>query len=190
MADEVLDYHEIEDRRRATVAGLHFGGDAAHWLWWFKMRFPLSSWATFTTQLLQRFGPTESLNFHMALSHITQTGSIEGYVGRFIRLSCRTPDWSDEQLLGAFLEGFKEELQDDVVAQCPVSLAHAIELARIYETKQGRRSIFCLGLPRSSSTTSKPFPPSTTAPTISPTISRSLHPATPNPPFKPILRLF
>ncbi|KAM2479469.1 hypothetical protein PS1_003206 [Malus domestica] len=79
MADEFLDYHEIEDRRRVTVPGLHLGSDAAHWLRWFKLRFPLSSWATFTTQLLQRFGPTESLNFHMAPSHITQTGSVEDY---------------------------------------------------------------------------------------------------------------
>lgn len=80
------------------------------------MRFPLSFWATFTTQLLQYFGPTDSLNFNMALSHITQTTTVEAYVGQFIRLSCRTPDWTDAQLLGAFLGGLKDELQDDVVA--------------------------------------------------------------------------
>ena len=92
----------------------------------------------------------------MALSHISQTGSVEQYVGHFIRLSCRTPDWSDAQLLGAFLGGLKEELQDDVVAQGPSSLARAIELARIYETKQGWRSSLRTSFSRSSPTTSKP----------------------------------
>ncbi|KAM1382723.1 hypothetical protein ACFX2F_035155 [Malus domestica] len=103
MAENFLDYHEIEDCHHVTVAGLHLGGDAAHWQRWFKRRFPLASWATFTTQLLQRFGPADALNFHMALSYITQKESVETYVGPFIRLSCRTPDWSDEQLLGVFL---------------------------------------------------------------------------------------
>ena len=81
MAEEFLDYHEVAEHRRVTVAGLHLGGDAAYWLRWFKIRFPLSSWANFTTQLLQRFGPTDSLNINMALSHITQTTTVEAYVG-------------------------------------------------------------------------------------------------------------
>ncbi|KAM2854432.1 hypothetical protein FF1_024876 [Malus domestica] len=73
MAEEFLDYQEITEHRHVTVTGFHLGGDATHWLRWFKLRFLLSSWATFTTQLLQRFGPTDSLNINMALSHITQT---------------------------------------------------------------------------------------------------------------------
>ncbi|KAM1333567.1 hypothetical protein ACFX2F_009595 [Malus domestica] len=139
MAEKFLDYHEIEDCRRVIVAGLHLGGDAAHWQRLFKLRFPLASWATFTTQLLQCFGSVDALNFHMALSHITQTKSVETYVGQFIWLSCRTLDWSDEQFLGAFLGGLKEDLQDDVVAQRPTSIAWVIELVRIYKHKNGRR---------------------------------------------------
>ncbi|TQD76710.1 hypothetical protein C1H46_037744 [Malus baccata] len=189
MADEFLDYHEIEDRRRATVAGLHLGGDAAHWLRWFKMRFPLSSWATFTTQLLQRFGPTDCLNFHMALSHISQTGSVEQYVGHFIRLSCHTLDWSDAQLLGAFLGGLKEELQDDVVAQGPSSLTRAIELARIYETKQGRRSSLRSGFSHSSNTSSKQVSLPSAPHTMTPSLSRPSQPTPASTPTKPVLRL-
>lgn len=119
MVDEFLEYHKVEDHCHVTVAGLHLEGDAAHWLCWFKMRYPISSWATFTTQLLQSFGPSDSLNFNMALSHISQTTIIEAYVGHFISLSCRTLDWTDAQLLGAFLGSLKDELQDDVIAQGP-----------------------------------------------------------------------
>lgn len=68
----------------------------------------------------------------MALSFITQTSNVEAYAGQFICISYRTPDWTDAQLLGAFLGGLKVELQDDVVAQGPSSLANTIELARIY----------------------------------------------------------
>ncbi|KAM2016813.1 hypothetical protein ACFX16_047188 [Malus domestica] len=189
MAEEFLDYHKISEHRRVTVAGLHLSGDAAHWLRWYKMRFPLSSWVTFTTQLLQRFGPADAVNFNMALSHITQTTNVEAYVSQFIRLSCRTPDWTDAQLLGAFLGGLKDELQDDVVAQGQSSLARAIELARIYEHKQGRRPGPRSGSFRSSTYSPKPqlsLPPNPSSPT--PT-SRTLPLATAHPPTKPILRL-
>lgn len=71
MAEEFLDYHEIAEHHHITVESLHLIGDAAHWLHWFKTRFLLSSWATFIAQLLQRFGPADSLNFNMALSHIS-----------------------------------------------------------------------------------------------------------------------
>lgn len=107
--------------------------------------------------------------------------SVEDYVGRFIRLSCRTPDWSDEQLLRAFLGGFKEDLQDDVVAQRPASLTRAIEVAQIYKTKQGRLSHFRPVFPRSLFTTSKPLPHSIAAPSMSSTIPRTLPPATTTP---------
>lgn len=122
MADEFLDYHEIEDNRRVTVAGLDLSGDTAYWLRWFKMWYPISSWVTFTTQLLQWFGSSDSLNFNMAISHITQTSTVKAYVGHFICLSCCILDWTDVQLLGAFLGGLKDELQDNVVAQAPSSL--------------------------------------------------------------------
>ncbi|XP_068307393.1 uncharacterized protein [Pyrus communis] len=166
MTEEFLEYHKVEDHYRVTVAGLHLEGDAAHWLRWFKMRYPISSWATFTTQLLQSFGPSDSLNFNMALSHISQTTIVEAYVGHFISPSCRTLDWTDAQLLGAFLGGLKDELQDDVVAQGPVSLSRAIELAQIYKHKQGCRPAACSGFFRASSY--NPRPP-------------MLHPSTPLP---------
>lgn len=189
MAEEFLEYHKVEDHRRVTTAGLHLGGDAAHWLRWFKKRYPLSSWATFSTQLLQRFGPSDSLNFNMAMSHISQTTTVEAYVGHFICLSCPIPDWTDAQLLGAFLGDLKDELQDDVVAQRPTSLARAIELAGIYEHKQGRRLVARFGFFRASSY--NPQPPSS-LPTNPSSITTSLQPTptTPNlPPSKPVLRL-
>lgn len=64
---------------------------------------------------------------------------VKAYVGYFIRLSCRTPDWTDAQLLDAFLGDLKDELQDDIIAQGLAFLAQAIELAQIYKHKQGHR---------------------------------------------------
>ncbi|KAM0964093.1 hypothetical protein ACFX2A_023494 [Malus domestica] len=189
MAEEFLDYHEIVKSHQVIVADLYLGGDAAHWLQWFKMRFPLSAWATFTTQLLQRFGLTDSLNFNMALSHIIQTTTIEAYMGQFIHLSCRTTNWIDAQLLGAFLGGLKDKLHDDVVALSPSSLACAIELAHIFKQKQGRRSVVRSGNTRSSTYYSKP--------PFSPSLNPSTRPVQPRPPSttnnsnlaKPILQL-
>lgn len=74
----------------------------------------------------------------MSFSHVAQKGSLEAYVNDFIRLSCRAQGWTDAQLLGVFLGGLKSDLQDDVLALGPHSLARAIELAHIYDNKQQR----------------------------------------------------
>lgn len=99
-----------------------------------------------------------------------------------------TSDWTDAQLLGVFLGGLKDELQDDVVAQGPTSLAWAIELARIYEHKQGRRLVACFSFSRASSYS--PQPPSS-LPTNPSSITTPLRPTptTPNlPPSKLVFR--
>lgn len=110
MAEEFLEYYEVEPHHRVAVAGMHLGGDAALWLHWHKVRYGYSSWAQFTEMLLQHFGPGDSMDFNMALSHIAKSGSVEEYVALFIKLSCRAPNWSDAQLMRVLIGGLKEDL--------------------------------------------------------------------------------
>ncbi|KAI5352798.1 hypothetical protein L3X38_005690 [Prunus dulcis] len=140
MAERFLDYHEVEDHRKVMVAAMHLGGDAALWMKWFESRYPHDSWVVFSEMLLQRFGPGEALNVNMGLSHNKQTGSVAEYVGLFIKLSCRAVGWTDEQLLGTFVGGLKEDIQDDVIALEPHSLARAMELAQIFENKLKKKT--------------------------------------------------
>ncbi|VVA13430.1 PREDICTED: Transposon [Prunus dulcis] len=136
MAERFLEYHEVEESRKVMVAAMHLGGDAALWMKWYEARYPRDSWAIFSDMLLQRFGPGEALNVNVALSWIRKMGSVAEFVAQFIKLSCRAVGWTDELLLGVFVGGLKEEIQDDVLALEPKNLARAMELAQIYENKQ------------------------------------------------------
>lgn len=71
LAEEYMDYHTIDATNWVTVAGLHFTGDAALWFKWYKLHIRYGLWATFTNSLLQRFGPSDQLDFNMFFSHIT-----------------------------------------------------------------------------------------------------------------------
>ncbi|CAL2229891.1 unnamed protein product [Prunus armeniaca] len=66
-------------------------------------------------------------------------GTVAEFVAQLIKLSCRAVGWTDELLLGVFVGGLKEEIQDDVLALEPKNLARAMELAQIYENKQIKR---------------------------------------------------
>ncbi|CAB4262849.1 unnamed protein product [Prunus armeniaca] len=110
MAECFLDYHEVEDHRKVMVAAVHLGGDTTLWMRWFESCYPRDSWVIFSDMLLQRFGPGETLNVNMGLSHSKQTGSVAEYVGLFIKLSCRAVGWINEQLLGTFVRGLKEDI--------------------------------------------------------------------------------
>ncbi|CAL2227218.1 unnamed protein product [Prunus armeniaca] len=140
MTECFLDYHEVEDHWKVMVATMHLGGDTALWMRWFELCYPRDSWVIFSDMLLHRFGPGEALNVNMGLSHSKQTGSVAEYVGLFIKLSCRAVGWIDEQLLGTFVRGLKEDIQDDFIALEPQSLARAMELAQIFENKLKKKT--------------------------------------------------
>lgn len=47
--------------------------------------------------------------------------------------------WSDAQLMGVFIGGLHDELQDKGLAMSPDSFTRAIELAQLFENQVQRR---------------------------------------------------
>lgn len=60
--------------------------------------------------MLEHFGSGSASDFTATLSHLQQSSSLDDYIQTFTKLSCRTPDWSDAQLLPVFCGGLKPDI--------------------------------------------------------------------------------
>lgn len=108
---------------KAGLASIHFEGDAVPWIDWFEAKYPYSSWSQFKKAFLQYFGAKTRKDFNGALTKLVQVGrSVENYEAEFLRLACRLPHWTEEQLKGCYISRLDEELQFEVLSFEPKSL--------------------------------------------------------------------
>lgn len=135
MAERYLRVHRVPSYERVPTLASHFVPDAYVWMNAFEQRHPNSTWELFVTALLEHFGAGSNTDFKASLSHLQHTTTVDEYISVFTKLSCRAPDWSDEQLLPIFCGGLKSDIRHDVLALEPTSLASAQRLARRYEAK-------------------------------------------------------
>lgn len=135
MAERYLRAQRVPPHECVSTIATHFGPDASVWMNAFEQRHPTTTWDHFVTALLEHFGSGSNADFKASLSHLQHVNSVEEYISAFTKLSCRAPDWSDDQLLPIFCGGLKSEIRHDVMALEPESLAQAQRLARRYEAK-------------------------------------------------------
>ncbi|KAK9913982.1 hypothetical protein M0R45_037781 [Rubus argutus] len=135
MAERYIRSQRIPLHERVFTIASHFGPDASVWMNSFEQRHPNPTWDSFVAALLEHFGSGSSADFKASLSHLQQTSTVDEFITSFTKLSCRAPDWIDEQLLPIFCGGLKTDIRFDVLAMEPDSLAAAQRLARRYESK-------------------------------------------------------
>lgn len=135
MAERYLRLHRVPLHDCVPTVASHFGPDASIWMNSFEQRHPNPSWDRFVPALLEHFGSGNNSDFKAILSHLQQSTSVDDYISEFTKLSCRAPEWSDDQLLPIFCGGLKADIRHDVMALEPRSLASAQRLARRYEAK-------------------------------------------------------
>lgn len=135
MAERYLRTYRVPLHECVSTLASHFRPDASVWMNAYKIRHPSPTWAEFVTALLGHFGSGSNSDFKAALSHLQHTSTVDDFITAFTKLSCRAPDWSDDQLLPIFCGGLKTEIRHDVMALEPRSLAEAQRLARRYEAK-------------------------------------------------------
>ncbi|XP_062005359.1 uncharacterized protein LOC133722489 [Rosa rugosa] len=135
MAERYLRTQRIPPSEKVTIAASHFGPDACFWMNSFEQRHPFVTWEQFVPAFLAHFGAGATHDFKIALSHLQQTSTVELFITAFTKLSCRAPDWNDNQLLPMFLGGLKPALRHDVMAFNPLTVTEAQRLARCYEAK-------------------------------------------------------
>ncbi|XP_062018790.1 uncharacterized protein LOC133735391 [Rosa rugosa] len=135
MAERYLRALQVPPHERVTAMASHFGPGPSMWMNAFEQRNPATTWELFIPEFLEHFGSSSVADLKARLSHLQHTGSVEDFISDFTKLSCRTPEWNDNELLPIFCGGLKSEIRHDVMALDPKSLTQAQRLARCFEAK-------------------------------------------------------
>lgn len=104
MAERYLRTYRVPLHERVQAVASHFGPDPSVWMNAYELRNPAATWDHFVQALLEHFGSGNNTDFKATLSHLQHTTSVEDYITSFTKLSCRAPEWSDDQLLPISVE--------------------------------------------------------------------------------------
>ncbi|KAG6518817.1 hypothetical protein ZIOFF_022298 [Zingiber officinale] len=132
-AEKYFRFHGTSDNAKVELASINLEGDAIQWYDWLEACHGPPKWEEFKEEFINRFGPSGYENVDGELAKIRQTSTVLEYQGRFERLSNRTRDWSEKQLLGTFIEGLRLDIRREA----------ALSFARLQEEKineEGRRN--------------------------------------------------
>lgn len=110
-------------------------GQALQWHRWMYNKGQLNSWSNFFHSLQTRFGPSQFEDSQGSLFKLTQTISVRGYQCQFEPLSNRVVGLPHNFLLSCFISSLKPHIRCEVQALQPLSLMHAIDLAKLREDK-------------------------------------------------------
>ncbi|KAG6488248.1 hypothetical protein ZIOFF_057007 [Zingiber officinale] len=142
-AEKYFRFHGTSDNAKVDLASINLEGDAIQWYDWLEACHGPPKWEEFKEELINRFGPSGYENVDGELAKIRQTSTLLEYQGRFERLSNRTRDWSEKQLLGTFIEGLRLDIRREVKMNQPRTMKATLSFARLQEEKineEGRRN--------------------------------------------------
>lgn len=110
-------------------------GEALTWFQWMHANGQLLSWQMFLQALELRFAPSQYEDPKGSLCKLCQTTSVKEYQAEFEALANRIVGLPSHFYLSYFISGLKPEIRREVQAFQPISLSHAISLAKIQEEK-------------------------------------------------------
>ncbi|MCI02829.1 hypothetical protein A2U01_0023863, partial [Trifolium medium] len=135
---QFFEFHNTPEDQRLRLASFYMQGEALTW-----------------------FAPSHYDDPKGALFKLCQTTSVKDYQTTFESLANRINGLPPQFFLSCFISGLKAEIRREVQAFQPISLSHAISLAKLQEDKLADRGY----KPPNTATTSKnPFRPPITSP--------------------------
>ncbi|KAJ4980355.1 hypothetical protein NE237_031192 [Protea cynaroides] len=143
--DRFFSYHCTPENQKLTIVAFHMDGPAAQWFQSMHHSNQLKSWIEFETALKFHFGQSAYDDPQGALTKLIQIKTVSEYQTQFEELSSKVFGLSEQFFKSYFISGLKPEIRRKVVAHQPITLHHAIGLARlqedrINETKLGGRT--------------------------------------------------
>lgn len=104
-------------------------GNAVHWFQYWRRNAKNPSWEEFIVALLRRYGGVRCGTVYERLAALRQKGGVEEYVQEFELWVAQATSTSEDQLLGYFLVGLRQNIRSKILPHDPRELVRAMELA-------------------------------------------------------------
>ncbi|XP_038979199.1 uncharacterized protein LOC120109538 [Phoenix dactylifera] len=140
-AEQYFDVYEVPRRDRVTLASFHLEGRASRWWRWIRDLYEKDGkrlgWTAFVKEFMSQWGPSPIVNHHGQLAKLKQEGRVQAYIDEFRLLQTMVSGWSEEALLGTFLDGLKPWLAKELKLKQPARLQEAMRMAEILDQSYG-----------------------------------------------------
>jgi len=133
--NQFFEFHNTSEEQRLRIASFYMEGDALTWFQWMYSNGQLHSWPAFIHALELRFAPSQYDDPKGALFKLCQTTTVKDYQHAFESLANRITGLAPQFYLSCFISGLRADIRREVQAFQPVSLSHAIHLAKLQEEK-------------------------------------------------------
>ncbi|WVZ14824.1 hypothetical protein V8G54_012390 [Vigna mungo] len=139
-AEKFFEVQKVAEEEKLELAFISMDGYAGSWFRFWREKTKSLSWDGLKRALGIRFGGGTRGTVYERLSTIRQSGPVEEYIRDFEVLVGQTTQIPEEQIMGYFLSGLREEVGDHVRPHDPPDLMTAMRVARDVEklcTKTG-----------------------------------------------------
>ncbi|XP_073121973.1 uncharacterized protein [Henckelia pumila] len=133
--EQYFDVHETPIECRLKLAYVCMQGSTVHWFRWMKARIPNMNWDRFAEEVIKRYGGYDANPFELMASLKQGHQPIETYIEHFEVLVAQLGDVQEEQCLGYFLSGLRDEIRRHMIIHNPRTVDRAMMLARGLEVE-------------------------------------------------------
>ncbi|XP_073035559.1 uncharacterized protein [Primulina eburnea] len=128
--EQYFEVHETPRDCRLKLAYICMHGTTVHWFRWVKVRIPNIGWDRFAEEWIKRFSGFDANPFELMASLNQEQQSVDAYIERFEMLIAQLGEVQEDQSLGYFMSGLREEIRRRMIVHAPRTVDHAMMLAR------------------------------------------------------------
>ncbi|XP_075497715.1 uncharacterized protein LOC142534958 [Primulina tabacum] len=128
--EQYFEVHETPVECKLKLAYICMQGTTVHWFRWMKVRIPNMGWNRFAEELIKRYSGYDANPFELMASLSQGQQSIDAYIERFEMLVAQLGDVQEDQCLGYFLSGLREEIRRRMIVHDPRTVDRAMMFAR------------------------------------------------------------
>ncbi|KZV27862.1 hypothetical protein F511_37858 [Dorcoceras hygrometricum] len=130
-AEQYFELHDTPVAHRLKLAQIHMDGLTYHWFQWLRLKVPDLTWGRLAEELIKRYGGRRQENPFFLLASLKQgQQTLDAYIEQFEVLLAQVGDLPEEQCLGYFLSGLREEIGKKISIHEPRTTMRAMDLAR------------------------------------------------------------
>ncbi|XP_026449981.1 uncharacterized protein LOC113350110 [Papaver somniferum] len=125
QADQYFRLHHTAEGLNIDIATSYFKGEANAWYRWVQNKLTNPTWVHFCSLVRERFADKFFANPRLALSTISQQGSVRDHIREFEQLLNFVTDLPNDYIIDLFIRSFKKEIRSVFEVFEPPTLAAA-----------------------------------------------------------------